>query len=83
MQIVYRGVPGAPTADYVDVLGVSNSNAKVFVTRSAVPDVSTDAYMVQGASQSAEVRVWNPTQGPIPTSAEMSPLLRGIAETIR
>jgi hypothetical protein len=83
VQIVYRGVPGAPTADYVDVPGVSNSNAKVFVTRSAVPGVSTDAYMVQGASQSAEVRVWNPAQGPIPTTAELSLLLRGIAETIK
>ncbi len=83
VQIVYRGVPGTPPLDYEAVPELSNPNASVFVSRSAVPGSATDLYMVQGVSQSAEVRVWNPEAGPIPTSAELSPLLRGIAETIR
>ncbi len=83
VQIVYRGVPGTPAGDYVAVSGLSNANANVLVNRSAVSGHATDVYMVQGASQSAEVRVWNPTQGPIPSTDELSPLLRGIAGTIK
>jgi hypothetical protein len=83
VQIVYRAVPGTPPHDYEAVPEFWNDRASVFVSRSAVPGYATDVYMVQGVSQSAEVRVWNPEAGPIPTSAELSPLLRGIAETIR
>lgn len=66
VQIVYRAVPGTPPHDYEAVPEFSDDRASVFVSRSAVPGYATDVYMVQGVSQSAEVRVWNPEAGPIP-----------------